>query len=203
MSDRPAPESTHDHDDAGRECAAAEHHHKGKSSESLLDKTAILAALEITPGQTILDAGCGDGYMSRAFAAAMDNKGVVYALDPDEEAIAQLQRDTKYSNIQALVGDITTRTPLPDASIDLVYLATVVHGFSPSQMAGFQNELIRILKPRARLAIVEIDKQDTPFGPPMELRFSPAELQQRIPLIPTALERAGEHFYLQVFEKPA
>lgn len=44
------------------------HHHQGKSSESLLDKAQILASLSITPGQVILDAGCGNGYMAKEFA---------------------------------------------------------------------------------------------------------------------------------------
>lgn len=48
--------------------AAHEHHHRGKSSESLLDKEAIFAALRITPGQTVLDAGCRNGYMSKEFS---------------------------------------------------------------------------------------------------------------------------------------
>ncbi|MBN1864169.1 MAG: hypothetical protein JW808_04650, partial [Victivallales bacterium] len=50
------------------ERVAHEHHHRGKSSESLLDKAAILGALRIEPGQTVLDAGCGNGYMSKEFS---------------------------------------------------------------------------------------------------------------------------------------
>lgn len=183
--------------------AAGRHHHKGKSSEGLLDKAAILDALPIRPGLTILDAGCGNGYMSRAFSAALANTGTVYALDPDEEAIATLQQGTAGTNIQAIVGDITATTPLADASVDIVYTATVVHGFTPEQMAGFRSELIRILKPGAKLAIVEIDKRDTPIGPPLDLRLSPEDLQHEIPLTPSALVRVGEYFYMQIFDKPA
>jgi uncharacterized GH25 family protein len=49
------------------------------------------------------------------------------------------------------------------------------------------------------LAIVEIDKKETPFGPPMNRRFSPEELKEIIPLPPAGTARAGEHFYMQVF----
>ena len=34
------------------------HHHGGKFSEGLLDKELILNALDIQPGQKIIDAGC-------------------------------------------------------------------------------------------------------------------------------------------------
>ena len=46
----------------------SKHHHRGKSSESFLDKGVILRSLKITPGEMILDAGCGDGYMAKEFA---------------------------------------------------------------------------------------------------------------------------------------
>ena len=110
--------------------AAQEHHHRGKSSESLLDKEAVLAALRIAPGQTVLDAGCGNGYMSKEFSGRVGSAGSVYALDPDEISIAVLRAETTGTNIVAMVGDITVTTSLPTSAFDFVYLSTVVHGFS-------------------------------------------------------------------------
>ena len=200
MNTKDTEESTHAKAAASESGAAKKHHHRGKSSESLLDKAAILKALNIQPGQTIVDAGCGNGYMSKAFSRALSGTGTVYALDPDEEAIATLADETEGTNIRAMVGGITTTAPLEDSSADLVYLATVLHGFSPKEIEGFQKEVRRILKPQAMLAIVEIDKRSTPYGPPMDFRFSPEELQQAIPLTPSHLVRAGEYFYMQVFD---
>ena len=39
-----------------------------KFSEGLLDDERILACLDIGAGQTILDAGCGSGYMALKFS---------------------------------------------------------------------------------------------------------------------------------------
>jgi len=58
------------------------HEHKGKSSESLLDVNTILQSLKIEPGQTILDAGCGNGYMAKAFARLLDGTGRRLCLRP-------------------------------------------------------------------------------------------------------------------------
>jgi ubiquinone/menaquinone biosynthesis C-methylase UbiE len=179
------------------------HHHKGKSSERFLDKGIILRELNILPGQTILDAGCGNGYMSKEFSRILNNTGKVYALDPDREAIEELRRQTERTNIEAITGDITRTTPLEASSIDLIYLSTVFHGFTKDEIQGFQKEARRLLKPHAMLAVVEIQKQSTPFGPPIGMRFSPEELKQIVTLAPLTTVEVGEYFYMQLFENTA
>lgn len=176
------------------------HHHRGKSSESRLDKEVILAALKIAPGEGILDAGCGNGYMAREFARLVGGAGKVYALDPDSAAIETLQSKTKDTNIEAFVGDITEETPLPASSLDLIYISTVIHGFSKTQIAGFLLEIKRLLKPGGRLAVVEIE-QEAPFGPPLDIRLSPEDLRQLIDLPPGELVEVGQYFYLQFFSE--
>lgn len=176
------------------------HHHKGKSSERFLNKERILQALNIQPGQTILDAGCGNGYMAKIFSEKVTPSGKVYALDPDAEAIEALRKETQGTNLEALTGDITKPTPIKEASVDLMYLSTVVHGFSRQKMQALLEEAKRILKPKAVLAIVEIEKKETPFGPPLEIRFSPEELKEIIPLAPLNTTQVGEHFYMQIFQ---
>ena len=174
----------------------------GNPPRACWTRRRILEGLAITPGQVILDAGCGNGYMAKAFAERTGESGNVYALDPDADSIEVLKGETRGSNIEALVGDITRETPLKPSSLDLVYLSTVIHGFSETELDGAIREIERLLKPGGKLAIVEIRKEDTPFGPPMAIRFSPEELRSRIDMRPAGLTDAGEHFYMQVFEKP-
>jgi hypothetical protein len=50
------------------------------------------------------------------------------------------------------------------------------------------------------LAIVEIQKQETPFGSPLGFRFSPEQLKQAINLTPKSLVVVGQYFYMQIFE---
>lgn len=184
-------------------CDHQPHQHSGRSSEKLMDKPTIINALNIHPGQTVLDAGCGNGYMSKEFSRLVGDSGKVYALDPDEAAIKNLAEETHDTNITTLMADITLPTPLPAATFDLIYLSTVVHGFSPNQMEGFKKEIRRLLAPQGRLAIVEIVKRPTPFGPPMNLRFSPDELQKAVGMPSTITIDVGEHFYLQIFANQA
>jgi ubiquinone/menaquinone biosynthesis C-methylase UbiE len=176
------------------------HCHRGKSSEGFLNKDVILKELNILPGQMILDAGCGNGYMSKEFSRLLNKTGKVFALDPDGEAIKKLKKETQGTNIEPIEADITTTTPLQKSSIDLIYLSTVLHGFSKDQIESFNKEVKRLLKPNARLAVIEIHKYDTPFGPPLQIRFSPEELKEAINLSPKSLVEVGQYFYMQIFE---
>jgi ubiquinone/menaquinone biosynthesis C-methylase UbiE len=176
------------------------HNHRGKFTEGLLNSEVILKALHIKAGQTILDAGCGNGYMSKIFSNEITKSGKVYALDPDKYFIEVLKNETKGTNIKAMEGDITTRTTLKQTSLDLIYISTVIHVFSQQQMQGFIREAKRLLKPDASLAIVEIEKKETPFGPPLDIRYSPEELKKIVPMVSGKTVQVGEHFYMQIFQ---
>jgi ubiquinone/menaquinone biosynthesis C-methylase UbiE len=183
----------------GNPSEGRKHKHRGKFTEGLLDNELILKALNIKPGQTILDAGCGNGYMSKLFFNVVTLSGRVYALDPDKYLIKSLKNETQVTNIETIEGDITRPTHLSESSVDLIYISTVVHAFSQQEMQGFLQEVQRIPKPDGLLAIVEIEQKETPFGPPIELRYSPEELKEKVTLSPVNKLPVSEHFYMQIF----
>ena len=176
------------------------HHHRGRSSERYLNRDIVLKELNIRSGQIILDAGCGNGYMSKEFFKLLNNTGKVYALDPDQAAIEMLKQETEGTNIKPIIGDITKKTQIEDSSVDLIYLSTVFHGFSKEDIDGFQEEVKRLLKDNAVLAIVEIIKEETPFGPSLDVRFSPEELKEAVKLNSKSLVEVGQYFYMMTFE---
>ncbi|MCF8067131.1 MAG: class I SAM-dependent methyltransferase [Desulfobacterales bacterium] len=171
-----------------------------KFSEGLVNKVVILRALKIVPGQTIIDAGCGSGYMAKAFSERLNRIGKVYAIDRDRSAIETLEKEISDTCIEALTADITRKTQVEASSADLIYFSTVFYLLSKKQISCFLKEVKRLLKPEGRLAIVEIQKHDTPFGPPLAVRYSPEELAQAVDLKPEMLIEAGEHFYMQIFK---
>lgn len=176
------------------------HRHGRKSTESFLNKELILKTINIQIGQTILDAGCGNGYMSKVFSKEVTKSGKVYALDPNTEFIEVLRKETQGTNIEAIEGDITQPTQLNQSTVDIIYSSAVIHRFSKQQMQGFLGEVDRLLKPNAVLAIVEIEKKETPFGPPLNIRLSPEDLKDIVPLAPLNTVQVGEHFYIQIFK---
>nr|WP_269433850.1 class I SAM-dependent methyltransferase [Desulfosarcina widdelii] len=170
-----------------------------KFTEGLVDTETIVEALDIQPGQTIIDAGCGTGYMSRIFSRVVTLSGKIYAVDRDSYFIEKLSEETEGGNIEAIQSDIAQLDGLDDRIADLIYAATVIHALSRPQLTAFIKEARRLLKPDARLAIVEIEKKETPFGPAIENRTSPEELVEKVPMVPLKTVRAGDHFYMQVF----
>ena len=176
------------------------HEHGGKFTEGLLDSELIVSTLNVRPGQRIIDVGCGNGYMSKLFSGMVTQSGTVWALDSDEYFIRILSEETLGTNIEAILGDISKPTQLSEASADLIYISAVIHALSREQMPGFLREVKRLLKPDALLAVVEIEKKETPFGPPLKSRYSPEELKEIVPLIPVNTVQVGEHFYMQIFQ---
>jgi ubiquinone/menaquinone biosynthesis C-methylase UbiE len=100
-------------------------------------------------------------------------------------------------------ADITQVVPIEDRSVDLIYLSAVFHIFTKEQIGKFQREAKRLLKPNGKLAIVEIKKEKTPIGPPLDTRFSPEELKQILDFKPLSLSEIGPYFYMQTFENRA
>jgi ubiquinone/menaquinone biosynthesis C-methylase UbiE len=145
------------------------HQHKGRFTEGLLDSKLVLKALNIRTGQTILDAGCGNGYMAKLFSKEVSQSGKVYALDLNPYFIEILKNEVEGTNIETIEGDITKPTQLKASSIDIIYLSTVFHIFSQRQRQGFLQEVKRLLKLKAFLTIVEIEKKGESRGTPVHL----------------------------------
>lgn len=183
----------------GDNLKAGERKHRGKFTENLLNNDLIIKSLGIAPGQTVLDAGCGNGYMTKLFAKAVGPAGKVYALDTDSQAISILRHQTRGTNIETIMGDISQETVIEASSLDMIYIATVLHSFTRQQLQEFIREVKRLLKPDGVLAVVEIVKQETPFGPPLSMRYSPEELKALVPLKAENTVAVAEHFYMQVF----
>ena len=57
------------------------------SSAGVNRRQVALQALDLKPGQTILDVGCGGGHLLEDLSLAVEEKGAVYGLDPSEVQI--------------------------------------------------------------------------------------------------------------------
>ena len=179
----------------------------GKSSYDLIDPGALWAALNLSPGITLLDLGCGQGNYSLAAADLVGPAGLVYAVDLWEEGIAALKaRATREgrANLKPLAAG-ADQVPIDSHSADVVLMATVLHDLAEAGTeAGALAEVARVIKPGGKLAIVEFHKIDGPPGPPRHIRLDPAEVEALVAPYGFARQQTvnlGPYNYLITFVK--
>ena len=152
----------------------------GKSSFDLVDHELVFQELQVTKGKIFLDLGCGSGDYVIAVAEIINPDGIVYGIDGWSDGIETLKQralDKGFTNITALIADITSHVPLPDNSVDICLMATVLHDFArDGGEKQVLREIARVLKHNGILGIVEFKKIDGPPGPPMHIRLSPEEV---------------------------
>jgi ubiquinone/menaquinone biosynthesis C-methylase UbiE len=157
------------------------HEHGGRSTRGLIDPGKLLGKIDVKEGDSFLDLGCGDGYISiEAATRFIGAAGKVHAIDVDPGAIEQVKAQIKElgaANIETAVADATKRLPLPDASVDICIIANVLHGFVVNKESDLVfKELLRVMKPGGKIAIVEFKKKKYLPGPPFEERLAPGDV---------------------------
>lgn len=131
-----------------------------ESREREEECSKLMKALEIKPGQTVCDLGCGNGFYTLMLAREVGPKGTVWAVDIQQEMLDLLVERAEsrgVPNIEPQLG--TAVTPqLPEGKLDLVLIVDVYHEFShPEQML---KEIRKSLAPEGRIALAEYRAED-------------------------------------------
>ena len=156
------------------------HHLPEDERRKWQDPEAILREIGLKPGDTFADIGCGNGYFTLPAARMVGEKGIVYGVDTDSEAIASLDDSAKaegLQNIKLTVGEAET-TVFCAACADFVFMGIDLHDFR-DPAAVLRNAAI-MLKPHGSLVDVDWKKEKMPFGPPPDIRFDETKAKSLI-----------------------
>jgi ubiquinone/menaquinone biosynthesis C-methylase UbiE len=118
-------------------------------------RNAIVAASGARPGMQVADVGAGTGLLSLLLARAVAPGGTVYAVDIIPKFLAHLDREKarlKIANVITRLGDERS-VPLPDESIDLMFLCDAYHHFEyPRSM---NRSMWKALRPGGTLVLID------------------------------------------------
>ena len=117
-------------------------------------RNAILNALQIQAGDTIIDVGCGAGHLLTHLARAVGDSGKIYGLDPSKNQLDQAsKRCSEFENIK-LIDRNADDSQLPS---DCCHSATSTQAleYIPNVDNGL-DEITRILKPGGAFVNVSI-----------------------------------------------
>ena len=121
----------------------------------------LIGELGISPGESVLDLGCGTGLLAEYVADLAGPDGAVLGLEPLALRV-DLAQSRARPNLAFKVGSANDLGWLADAAFDVVYLNAVLHWLNERQVSTHQ--LFRILKNGGRLGIsAASDEQDSPI----------------------------------------
>ncbi|MER7608466.1 methyltransferase domain-containing protein [Nocardioides sp. NPDC127503] len=125
---------------------------------ALHERTVELAG--ISPGQTVLDVGCGTGNLSFSVLRAVPG-AVVTGHDPDAGALRIAARKAGRRGVRlSLVQGYADRLLPEDGSVDHVVSSLALHHVDDAGREGFGREAHRILRPGGRVTIVDFGAPD-------------------------------------------
>jgi ubiquinone/menaquinone biosynthesis C-methylase UbiE len=116
----------------------------------------FLKNIGIQNNQTVLDFGARVGHYSIPAAIAVGNKGVVYAIDKDQEALNKLKQKAislNLKNIKIIKNSGEVELKLKDKSVDAVLLYDVLHFFKKTAREMLYSQAHRVLKPDSLISI--------------------------------------------------
>jgi len=116
------------------------------------------AAPFVEPGMTVLDPGCGFGYLSLPLARLVGPGGRVLSVDIEPRAVARLRRRARRAGLAERIDARACKSRdlgLDEfrGEVDLVFVIHTLHEFE--DLPGFLGQVARLLKPGGRMLVVE------------------------------------------------
>jgi SAM-dependent methyltransferase len=120
----------------------------GRIVANLTDRAAL------QPGETVLEAGCGSGFLARALAERTNRANPITATDLNrfllDEAAALARRDG-LEDILSFQEANAEAMPFADNAYDMAYCCTVMEEGDADRMLA---ELVRVTKPGGRVVVM-------------------------------------------------
>lgn len=120
----------------------------------------LCGLLDVRPGESTVDVGCGRGAVTVLLAAAAGPDGSVTAVDVAEEMVRHTQARVAAAGLGTVTVEVmdASRPTLPEDTYDVVASSLVLF-FLPDPGAGLARWL-RLLRPGGRIGVTTFGDQD-------------------------------------------
>lgn len=150
------------------------------------------------------DIGCGIGYFTIPASEIVGETGKVFAMDISFEMIQEVEKKVEENNILNVRTIVTEKNDLKvdDGVVTYAFLCTVLH--EVENMNKLLNEVNRIMTEGGRIVVVEWQKTESNWGPPIERRLDKAYMEKMLKdngFKDVATVNINEHFYAVVGRK--
>ena len=135
----------------------------------------VLAEAGVKVGDVLIDLACGFGFFAIPAAKLVGSEGVVCGVDIDKEGLDELREKAARAGLKNLRLKLAAAEDivLCQQCADIVFIGIALHDFK-DPLKVLKNAK-RELKKGGRLVNLDWKKKQTPFGPPLEIRFSEGE----------------------------
>ncbi len=171
------------------------------------DPKKNLEQFDIAPAQKVADFGSGAGYYTFLTAKRVGQTGRVYAIDINKDLLVTLKREADKAhlfNIDIVLADfeLSGGTKLKEKVIERGLVTNVL--FQVPNKKGFVKEIARVLRPDAKVLVIDWTDSFGGIGPKPEDVFSKEKCRALFEEHGFAFEKeisAGVHHYGFVFKR--
>ena len=127
---------------------------RGSTPGYLSAVRSLMEAAEITPGERVLEVGCGTGVLCRWLAGQTSQENPIVGMDVNAFFLREAAEIARREGMEGMVSfreGSAEELPFDDNSLDVVFSSTVIQRVNADKML---LEMVRVTKPGGRVAVL-------------------------------------------------